>query len=106
MASGETASAAAASFQGSEVVIAGDFDAEAPRYSPNGRDIAFTIERGGTQDVAVVPASGGTPSLITSGGRNMHPAWSPDGTRLVFISQRDGGADLGFDSFIAAQFAA
>ncbi len=94
VASGETASAAAASFESGEVVIAGDFDAEAPRYSPNGRDIAFTIERGGRQDVAVMPASGGSPSLITSGGRNMHPAWSPDGTRLVFISVRAGEADL------------
>ncbi|MDP3674191.1 MAG: hypothetical protein Q8R44_03725 [Novosphingobium sp.] len=95
MASGESkGSAAAASFESGKVVIAGDFDAEAPRYSPNGKDIAFTIERGGTQDVAVMPASGGTPSLITSGGHNMHPAWSPDGTRLVFISHRAGGADL------------
>jgi tricorn protease len=58
-----------------------------PRFSPDGRWIAFTADAEGNKDVYVVPASGGTPRRLT-----FHPAdewvvdWHPDGTRIVFRS--------------------
>lgn len=87
-----------------ELIISGDFSADAPRYSPDGTRIAFTARRsGGRTDVAVVPAIGGEPVFVTSGGTNFHPAWSPDGNRLVYISQSSGQADLFVVSFLGGE---
>jgi Tol biopolymer transport system component len=41
-------------------------------------------------DIAVVPSGGGGILTIPNTGRGFHPAWSPDGTRIVFSSDRDG----------------
>ncbi len=29
--------------------------------------------------------------ILSTPGRDMHPQWSPDGTRIAFYSDRDGG---------------
>ncbi|HEX6465493.1 MAG TPA: protein kinase, partial [Vicinamibacterales bacterium] len=39
-------------------------------------------------------ARGGATPLTTGHGRNDSPVWSPDGSRLVFDSDRDGAGDL------------
>src|ERR1051325_11035671 len=36
-----------------------------PRFSPDGRTVAFTGEYGGNQDVYVVPTEGGEPKRLT-----------------------------------------
>jgi tricorn protease len=59
-----------------------------PKFSPDGKWIAFTGEYDGNSDVYVVPSSGGEPKRLT-----YHPAsdvvlgWSPDG-RILFRSTR------------------
>jgi tricorn protease len=60
-----------------------------PRYSPDGRWIAFSAQYDGNTDVYVVPAEGGEPQRLT-----WHPfgdivrGWTPDGSRVVFSSGR------------------
>jgi tricorn protease len=71
-----------------------------PRFSPDGRWIAFTGEYQGNRDVYVMPAGGGTAKRITftsdlvpepsvrSGPNNMVVTWTPDSKSVVFLSRR------------------
>lgn len=46
-------------------------------------------------DLYTIPASGGDATRITSGqGYDMQPRYSPDGSRIVFVSDRDGSENL------------
>lgn len=63
-----------------------------PDWSPRGAEIAYHTRVGGSQQIAIVGARGGTPRILTSGGRNEDPSWAPDGRHLVFASSgRDSG---------------
>jgi Tol biopolymer transport system component len=59
-----------------------------PRWSPDGRRIAFYSARGGKYDVWVVGADGtGLRQITSSTSRSgAMPAWSPDGSRLSLMS--------------------
>jgi tricorn protease len=63
-----------------------------PKFSPDGKWIAFTGEYDGNPDVYVVSAEGGEPKRLT-----FHPAndmvlgWTPDGKDILFRSDRTGG---------------
>lgn len=60
-----------------------------PRFSPDGRVVAFTGEYAGNQDVYVVPAEGGDPRRLTwHPGADLVRGWTPDGRRVVFASAR------------------
>lgn len=58
----------------------------APTFSPADRTIAFDSSRAGNSDVYVMNTDGSQPTRLTgiesAGGS--HPAFSPDGTRIVF----------------------
>ncbi|HEU5284916.1 MAG TPA: hypothetical protein VFU20_00225 [Sphingomicrobium sp.] len=90
----EDAAASRSAPLGGEIIVAGQFAATGPRYSPDGTRIAFTARRGSKNDIAIVPSAGGPPTFVTKGGSNIHPAWSPDATRLVYVSHSGGEADL------------
>jgi TolB protein len=70
-----------------------DYDAE---WSPDGKFIVFTSERGGSADLyRVNPDGSGLERLTDSPAYDDQAAFSPDGKRLVFVSSRaDGTADL------------
>ena len=71
-----------------------------PRYSPDGRWIAFTGQYQGNTDVYVIPAQGGAAKRLTYhsdvvdraperwGPDNMVLGWTPDSKDVVFLSRR------------------
>jgi eukaryotic-like serine/threonine-protein kinase len=66
-----------------------------PAVSPDGRWIAYGRVLGERRDICVIPASGGRPVTFSNGpGLEMHPTWSPDGSRLAFVSDRGGGSHV------------
>jgi DNA-binding winged helix-turn-helix (wHTH) protein len=62
-------------------------------WSPDGRFIAYSSDRGGKFDIWVQQVSGGDPIQITKRpGQNIQPAWSPDGKFIAYRSEQgDGG---------------
>ncbi|MEO8025990.1 MAG: S41 family peptidase [Bryobacteraceae bacterium] len=62
-----------------------------PRFSPDGKWIAFSSNREGYLAVFVMPASGGEPKQLTFFGGDRVVGWTPDGQRVVFSSQRNVG---------------
>jgi len=71
-----------------------------PRFSPDGKWIAFTGEYQGNRDVYVIPADGGPARRLTFtsdvvpaaperwGPDNMVVTWTPDSKSVVFLSRR------------------
>jgi Tol biopolymer transport system component len=64
-----------------------------PTWSPDGRYIAYSSDRGGKFDIWVQQVSGGDPIQITKGpGHHWQPNWSPDGKYIAYRSEDgDGG---------------
>ena len=61
-----------------------------PRFSPDGKWIAFTGEYDGNPDVFVVPAEGGEPRRLTwSPGADQVVGWTPDGAKVLFRSRAE-----------------
>ncbi|HLA90186.1 MAG TPA: S41 family peptidase [Gemmatimonadaceae bacterium] len=66
--------------------IARDFS---PRFSPDGRWIAFTSARTGNDDVFLVSTTGGEPRQLTwFSGADQALAWTPDGKGVILSSAR------------------
>jgi imidazolonepropionase-like amidohydrolase/Tol biopolymer transport system component len=69
-----------------------------PRYSPDGKSIAFTSDRGGGDNLWVLKRDGSEPQAVTQEKFRLlnSPAWSPDGQYLIgrkhFTSRRSLGA--------------
>ena len=60
----------------------------APRFSPDGRWVAFSSDRFGNYDVFVVPVDGGEPTQLTFHTTgDLVRGWTPDG-RIIFSSSR------------------
>lgn len=60
-----------------------------PRFSPDGKWIAFSSNRMGNYDVYVIPITGGEPRQLTFHDANDEVQyWTPDGTGIVFTTTR------------------
>ena len=63
-----------------------------PRWSPDGRSIAFVSDRSGKRELFVIPARGGEVRKLTSvesGINEFH--WAPDSLSLAFTADADAG---------------
>lgn len=66
-----------------------------PRWSPDGKRIAFKSSRSGNWDVYVMNADGTNVVRLTDSPANDHdPVWMPDGRSVVISSDRDSREDL------------
>jgi len=71
-----------------------------PAWSPDGKQIAYTVMAEMLAGVFVIPRSGGKARSLSHEFsrselvRDMDPAWSPDGKSLVFTSFRDLDAEI------------
>src|SRR5882757_8715025 len=64
-----------------------------PRFSPDGKWIAFSSNRDGNYDVYVVASDGGKPRQLTWHTANdTATGWTPDSKYVVFSSARGQGA--------------
>ena len=67
-----------------------------PAFSPDGSKIAFDRGISGKTNIFVMNADGTNPVAITTNSPlpdamfNISPTWSPDGTKVAFISDRGG----------------
>lgn len=59
-----------------------------PRYSPDGRTIAFCHQAAGQRaEIWLMDSSGSGSRVLTDGG-GTSPAWSPSGDRIVYVRER------------------
>jgi dipeptidyl aminopeptidase/acylaminoacyl peptidase len=69
-------------------ITAGTKKDREPRFSPDGRRVAFVSDRDGTPQIYILDLGGGEPSKLTSFVEGFGaPIWSPDGKFLVAASE-------------------
>ncbi|MDR1259669.1 MAG: PDZ domain-containing protein [Tannerellaceae bacterium] len=75
-----------------------------PRFSPDGKTIAFTAQYDGNTEVYAIPSTGGEPLRLTytatnqrddlgdrMGPNNIVMTWTPDGSRIVYRNRIGSG---------------
>ena len=67
-----------------------------PRWSPDGKKIAFTSNRTGFYELFILFLESDQEIQFTKGGYDLDEiSWSPDGTRILCTINRGGAIDLG-----------
>ena len=67
-----------------------------PKFSPNGKEIAFTASYRGNPDVYVMSTLGGVPYRLTySSHFDRMVEWHPSGDKILFASRRETGIPSG-----------
>lgn len=62
-------------------------DESSPRWSPDGKQLAFLSNRDDQQQIYVMRADGGEAAAVTKGKRSVRSfAWSPDGKQIAYLA--------------------
>ncbi len=70
-------------------------DTPRPAPSPDGKWLAFTVQRGGSKQVWLQPVNGSSAISLTGGACNsFSPAWELDSKAIIFASDCDRGLGL------------
>src|SRR5262249_30931466 len=78
-----------------QVTSSGGSNAGCPRWSPDGRQIAFDSVKKGDGDIYVIDAEGGNPRRLTDEtSEDVAPSWSRDGRWVYFVSNRSGRLEV------------
>ena len=64
-----------------------------PRLSPDGREIAVTVQ-GANDDIWIYDIARQTLTPLTFGARSVSPIWTADGARIIYRSSRNGILNL------------
>jgi Tol biopolymer transport system component len=85
------------------------WDEKEPTWSPDGSRVTFSSDRGAPVVLQTEPslhgyghyglydldvATGQITKILDTAGEDHSPAWSPDGKRLAFVSDRDGAPNI------------
>jgi Tol biopolymer transport system component/DNA-binding winged helix-turn-helix (wHTH) protein len=73
-----------------QLTFFGDAYIHTPKFSPDGKRIAFAAPRDGHFNLFLTDRTGKQTRLTQGAANDMSPAWSPDGRSLYFASDRDG----------------
>ncbi|MGA7965799.1 MAG: PDZ domain-containing protein [Gammaproteobacteria bacterium] len=64
-------------------------DERDPAWSPNGKQIAYILAKGSSDEIALRSATGGPPQLLTHDSKISYQGpltWSPDGTWITYVN--------------------
>ncbi|HSB55321.1 MAG TPA: hypothetical protein VLD58_13245, partial [Gemmatimonadales bacterium] len=73
-------------------------DFQYPALSPDGKSVAVSV-RDETIQIWIRRADGTRQKLTDSGSVNWRPAWTSDGRSIVFLSNRSGAGQGGYDAY-------
>ncbi len=67
-----------------------------PQLSPDGKELVFVSNRGGSEQLWLAPAAGGAARMLTRSELDFleTPRWSPDGRLIVFAGSHKGRFEL------------
>jgi TolB protein len=73
-------------------------DEREPVWSPDGQTIAY-VSKDGTEELRLISAAGGTPTVLAKdGAMNESPAFSHDGRKIAFSSDRGGKPESSYSA--------